>query len=358
MNKLQQIERLHQLFTTRRRRLSLTDLATDLAIEPEDCQRLLDQMKEQLASPIEFCSGSQTYAYPDQACGRYKLPKCWLNADEFFQVIALGQQLKQPPAGLLQEDLAPMGAALEAALRKRKISQHQFSRRIKTSDYQPQYRFYGVFGDLCAALLDRRQLTINYCDADRQSHTDNICPQLLLQRNHSWLLTYWCQRGRQLRCLDVARLDSVIVLADRAREIAPKNVEHFLGNQFGHNQKQPLTAHLCFSDESAFQVAKQSWHPEQQGEWQGDRYHLRLPLIDQDQLLGQVLAHLPNVQVLQPAPFAQRVTHLLQQALNLHSQPTVTDTPRANTHHTVLVANKADEPTLPEQSELPMQARA
>ena len=336
MNKLQQIERLHQLFTTRRRRLSLDDLSADLNIAPGQCKGLLSLMIEHLDSPIECCQTTQTYAYPDEACGRYKLPKCWLNPDEFLHLVALDHQLQCQPKGLLQEDLQEMPAAISAGLRKRKLSQHQFERRIKYLSDDVSYHFPDFFSAICAGLLERRQLAVCYFDDDGQTHELNVCPQLLLHRNGRWLLTAWCHLSRQLRCLEVAQIDSVNLLGERAREIAPKNVEVFLGNQFGYNQKQPLTLHLSFTGRSAYQVARQTWHPDQQGQWQGGQYHLRLPLVDQERLLGQVLVHLPNVQVLQPTQFADQLTGLLQRALARQTQdPTGQQSP-ANAQKAIL----------------------
>jgi len=315
MNKLQQIERIHQLFTTRRRRLTLRDLCTDLRIEPATCQALLVLMKEHLDSPIDYCAETGTYSYPDQACGRYKLPLCWLNPAEFIHLVELNDQLNTPLPGLLHEDLAEMSDGVNQALRKRKLSQYQFERRVKFLSDETPYNFPPLFSSICAGLLDRRQLAITVHADDGEVHSLNVCPQLLLHRNRSWQLTAWCHLHRQLRCFDIARIESVSVLASRAREIAPKNVEVFLGNQFGYNQKQPLTLHLRFQGDSAYQVARQCWHPDQKGEWQGEYYLLQLPLIDQDRLLTQVLSHLPNVQVLSPSQFAERLSAVLQQAL-------------------------------------------
>ncbi len=321
MNKLHHIERLHQLFTTRRRRLSLADLSNDLKLEPSQTEELLQLMQQQLDSPIHFCENSQTYAYPDDACGRYKLPQCWLKPEEFIQLVSLDHQLNKALPGLLHEDLAGLAEQLQQALQKRKLSLHQFQRRIKYHSDTLHYQYPPLFSQLCAGLLERRQLAITYLDDQHQRQGINVCPQLLLHHNRSWQLTYWCHLNRQLRCLDIARIQSITELGGRAREIAPKNVEIFWGNQFGHNQKQPLTLQLCFTGDSAHQVAFQCWHPEQQGHWHGSEYHLSLPLLDQDRLMSQILSHLPNVRVLQPSQFAQRLTAVLQQAMQQQALP-------------------------------------
>lgn len=335
MNKLQQIERLHQLFTTRRRRLSLADLSSDLKISSNQCETLLTEMKNHLDSPIEWCQESQTYAYPKEACGQYKLPKCWLNPSEFIHLVVLDTQLKNKPEGLLQADLKALTVGISDALRKRKLSEYQFERRIKYLSDDIAYNFPSFFSAICAGLLDRRQLAISYNDKDNQKQALNVCPQLLMHRDNRWQLTAWCHLSRQLRCLDIARIESASLLSGRAREIAPKNVEVFIGNQFGYNQKQPLTLHLSFTGDSAHIVSQQSWHPDQQGQWQGDQYHLRLPLVDQDRLLTQVLTHLPNVQVLQPSHFADRLTGILQQALEQQTHPAAAQPPANSRSATV-----------------------
>ncbi|WP_317932477.1 WYL domain-containing protein [Halioxenophilus sp. WMMB6] len=318
MNKLQQIERIHQLFCTRRRTLTLADIGSDLGIAPEAVAQLLEQMKRYLAAPIEqMDDGFQYQIYTGE---RYRLPEFWLSPSEFVQVAQMSDQIQRTQPGLLQEDLNVLEGNFTRLLRTRKINQYQFERRVRYLSDAPPYSFNHDFSLLCSGLLERRQLAIQYSSDNGELQQLTICPQSLIYRAGAWQLAAWCHLLHQLRSFNVARIQKIELLSARSREIAPKNLDKFFANQLGYNQQQPLTLQLRFWGDSAHQVAKQSWHPNQQGLWQEQCYFLSLPLIDQDQLMARVVSHLPNVQVLSPSQFAERLNHLLQAALDRQQQ--------------------------------------
>lgn len=345
MNKLHQIERLHQLFCTRRRPLTTTELCADLALKEHDLLNLLHQMQTCLGAPIvasenhglqrdapeskasESNQSETTFTYePDH---NFALPEFWLQASEFSQITKLLTLLDKPQPGLLSKDLEQLTPSVYRFLRHRNITPHQFERRVRYLSEEQPYCFPANYSVVCQGLLLRRQLSIHYQHSRAEQQTLTICPQLLIYRAGTWVLAAWCHLQHQLRCYDLTRICGVEILAERSREIASKNLDRFFANHFGYNQQQPLNLHLCFTGDSAFQVAQQCWHPEQTGHWQGESYHLQLPLVDQDLLLTRVLAHLPNVQVLEPVPFADRLQTLLRQALEAQARAKPPEQPAA-----------------------------
>lgn len=321
MTKFQQIERIHQLFSTRRRKLSLETISADLKIEPADTTALIEQMRAYLDAPIEQCPENHDYGYCEARGRDYQLPSFWLNPDEFVLTTRLLQLLSETQPGLLHDDLAQLEGPLNRLLRQRKISLYQFERRVQYQSDEPPYCLQPQLCQLVQGLIDRRQLAITYQDPNDGAVCMNICPQMLSYRAGSWKLAAWCHRQHQLRCFDVARIENAEILTDRSREMAAKNIEKFFANQFGYNQQQPLQLQLKFWGDSAYRVAQQCWHPEQQGHWQEGTFYLSLPLIDQDLLIARLLPHLPDVQVLSPQPFVERFNNLLNKATARQQTP-------------------------------------
>jgi predicted DNA-binding transcriptional regulator YafY len=75
-------------------------------------------------------------------------------------------------------------------------------------------------------------------------------------------------------------------------------------------------ATLVFSAQAARWISREEWHAEQQGQWLPDgRYELRLPYVDDTELVMDLLRQGPDVQVLAPAALRNKVRLRLQQAL-------------------------------------------
>ncbi len=72
---------------------------------------------------------------------------------------------------------------------------------------------------------------------------------------------------------------------------------------------------MRFSPAIAREIASQQWHPQQQGEWQGEEYVLSFPYGDDRELVQDILKHTPNVVVEAPAKLKKAVKSKLQQGL-------------------------------------------
>ena len=81
-------------------------------------------------------------------------------------------------------------------------------------------------------------------------------------------------------------------------------------------QRRPLTAvPLRFTPERARWVASEQWHPQQEGRTLDDgSYELTIPYSDDRELIGDILRHGPDVDVLAPSGLRARVRERLQQA--------------------------------------------
>jgi predicted DNA-binding transcriptional regulator YafY len=67
-------------------------------------------------------------------------------------------------------------------------------------------------------------------------------------------------------------------------------------------------------------ASREQWHPQQQGRWLDDgSYELRLPYVDETEMVMDVLRQGPQVQVLSPASLRQRVRQRHAQAAALYA---------------------------------------
>ncbi len=73
---------------------------------------------------------------------------------------------------------------------------------------------------------------------------------------------------------------------------------------------------MLFSAEAAAWVSREEWHPAQQSEFLPDgRWRLRLPYVDDTELLMDLLRHAGQVTVVAPAPLRDAFAARLRQAV-------------------------------------------
>jgi predicted DNA-binding transcriptional regulator YafY len=106
------------------------------------------------------------------------------------------------------------------------------------------------------------------------------------------------------------------LLVAPAQDVAMADVEAAMDSGYGiYAGGQQRWAVLQFDRHAAQWASCEEWHPLQQGCWLEDgRFELRLPYVDDTELLMDVLRQGDQVKVLAPPELAQRVHHRLQSA--------------------------------------------
>ena len=78
---------------------------------------------------------------------------------------------------------------------------------------------------------------------------------------------------------------------------------------------EPRWAELLFDQQAAQWASREEWHPAQEGRWLPDgQFEMRLPYVDETELVMDVLRQGDQVKVLAPAELAQRVQQRLLSA--------------------------------------------
>lgn len=78
------------------------------------------------------------------------------------------------------------------------------------------------------------------------------------------------------------------------------------------------TARLRFLPEIAAEISRQEWHPDQQGDWDGDDYLLSVPYADARELTQDIMRHLPHVLVESPQALKDAVEARIREAMGLY----------------------------------------
>ena len=147
-----------------------------------------------------------------------------------------------------------------------------------------------------------------------------VSPQRLVHYRGTWYLDAWCHRVESLRRFALDAIEEATLLDQAARDIAMKRVQAEMDAGYGiYAGGTPQWAVLAFDAQAAQWASREEWHPEQQGRWLGDgRYELRLPYVDDTELVMDVLRQGEQVRVLAPPALVTAVRARLQAAAALY----------------------------------------
>ncbi len=316
MDKFDRIQQLHRIFKSRKLAVSMVDIAQQLECSSKTVQCTIDQMRNHLNAPIEYDRNQHGYRYRGDLADMFELPGIWLTAEELQSLTALLELLNSMDSHLLKEELGSVAKQIKSLLAARGLSVQEFERRVKFLPMAHRTLNSQIFTRISEALLNRRQITIHYRSYTQQKTQRTLSPQTLIYYRENWYLDAWCHLRKDLRTFSIARIDKATVLAKAAKKISTEQQQQHFSGSFGIFSGQAThQARLRFSPAIAREIASQQWHPQQQGEWQGEEYVLSFPYGDDRELVQDILKHTPNVVVEAPAKLKKAVKSKLQQGL-------------------------------------------
>jgi predicted DNA-binding transcriptional regulator YafY len=315
--------RLYRIETLIRARghVSFQALRDELEVSPATLKRDLEYLRSRLGAPIEYDRALGGYRFGSAHAGpRHELPGLWFDEAELYSLLTAQQLLAGlDSGGLLSRHLQPLldrihhllasGEGAEAAER---ITQRV---KVVTALRRPvPSRF---FERVSAALLARKRLHLRYLTRGRGEVTErDVSPQRLVHYRSTWYLDAWCHSAGALRRFALDAIEQAQVLDARARELSMKRVEAEMDAGYGiYAGGRQRWAVLVFDRQAAQWASREEWHPEQQGRWLADGgYEMRLPYVDDTELVMDVLRQGEQVRVLEPASLVQAVRARLQAA--------------------------------------------
>lgn len=301
---------LHHILQDSRYPVSKNRLLDELECSESTLYRLIDRMRHQFAAPIEN-SPNQGYYYNRQQA--FELPGLWFTTNEIQALAALHGILQQMDPGLLNEQLEPLSHKVRNLLdhaAPQAAPGNSLSQRLRLLSHCQRQSPNKAFAPVTKALAHRKRLYIAYHSRSHNQATDRtISPQRLVRYRDNWYLDCWCHSRQDLRTLALERICACQPLSETAVDIDKQTLDAHFGDAYGIFAGKPQhTAVLRFTTERARWVAEESWHPQQQSRWLADgRYELHIPYADARELMGDILWHGSQVEVMEPQELRQAI---------------------------------------------------
>lgn len=316
--------------------VSMAELMAELEVSRATLKRDLEYLRSRMGAPIEYDAASNGYRFGSTAYAgpRHELPGLWFDETELYSLLMARQLLAGlDHDGLLSRHLQPLldrirhllasGGGDEAA--------EQVMRRVKIVSALRRPVPSRFFERVSAALLQRRKLHLRYLTrARRETGERDVSPQRLVHYRNTWYLDAWCHRVDALRRFALDAIEEAHVLEDsRVREVPLEQVQDEMDAGYGiYAGGRRQWAVLSFDAQAAQWASREEWHHEQQGRWCEDgRYEMRIPYVDDKELVMDLLRQGEQVRVLHPASLVRAVRLRLEAAAAQYGIPPVSPPP-------------------------------
>lgn len=268
-------------------------------------KRDMAYMRERLNAPIIWNRSLGGYSFAHQTGEiKYELPGLWLNAGEIYALLTMQHLLSELQPSMLGGQIQPLQSRLNAILDREGLDLSALQQRIKIVRMGRKLAEPAYFSLLAHAVLQRKQLKIQYYNRQRDSTEERILsPQRLLYYRDNWYCDAWCPLRQALRSFALDAMRSVEILNETALNLSEEVLSQYFNASYGIFSGAPIaTAALRFLLPNARYVAQEIWHPEQVGAWQADgSYILHIPYSHAAEIKMDILRHGAKVQVLSPA---------------------------------------------------------
>jgi predicted DNA-binding transcriptional regulator YafY len=334
MSKTDRVYKIEMLIRSRGH-LGFKDLLDELEVSPATLKRDLEFLRDRLGAPIEYDRDLNAYRFGAEYRGqKHELPGLWFNERELYSLLMAHQLLSElDTEGVISRHLHPLLERIHQMLGRTEVDAAALMRRVKIVSPAKRPVPGPFFERVAEALLQRRRLHMRYLTRGRRAVSErDVSPQRLVHYRSTWYLDAWCHQRERLLRFALDAIESAQVLDDKARDIPMRQVQAEMDAGYGiYAGGQPQWAVLRFDAQAALWASREQWHPEQQGRWLGapgdSAWELRLPYVDETELVMDVLRQGPEVQVIEPASLRERVRQRHAAAAALHGHPG--DTPAA-----------------------------
>jgi predicted DNA-binding transcriptional regulator YafY len=322
VDKFERVYGLHRILAGRRTAVPLADLMLKLECSRATALRLLAEVRDYLGAPIEFDRDVGGYRYVPRPDGpAYELPGLWFTAQEIQALVVFRRLIEQLDPSLLGDHLAPLARRLDALLQHRRLGLGEMPRRVRVLGMasRPVGEWFRV---LASATLQRRKVALRYHSRSRDETRERVVsPQRLTHYRDNWYLDAWDELRKALRSFSVDRVRRATELEEPARDVPETELDEYFASSYGiFSGKANKTAVLRFSAQRARWVADERWHPRQVGQYLTDgRFELKIPYRDPRELVGDILRHGKEVEVVAPEVLRKAVAEALEQALEQYA---------------------------------------
>lgn len=323
MNQTERFFKIEQLIAARKL-VSFNTLLEELEVSRATLKRDLEYLRSRMKAPITYDREANGYRFGGKRgeAERVAFPGLWFNASEAAALLTMQHLLADLQPGLLKRHVEPLEERLKALLESADHSFAEIKRRVRILHLgrrAPQPKFFEV---TASALLNRRQLQIAFHSRATNETTQRaVSPQRLVCYRENWYLDAWCHLRRDIRSFAVDGIRQAEILDQHAKEIADRELDEVLGESYGiFSGRAKAWAKLRFTPARSRWISVEEWHPKQRAGFDPDgSYVLEVPYGDDRELIGDILRHGPEVEVLAPPELRARCRDQLKSAQRLYA---------------------------------------
>lgn len=321
MGNTERLYRIESLIKSRGH-VTLEEMIETLEVSRATLKRDLAYLRDRMGAPIEYDRFLGGYTLKkdgqDGRGDRHELPGLWFNERELYALLTAHQLLSDIDSdGVLSRHLQPLLERIHTLLGTEGLSSADVLKRVKI--LSPAKRPVPIqwFERVSEALVNRRRLHMAYHTRSRgESGERTVSPQRLVHYRATWYLDAWCHKAQGLRRFALDAIEDARVSEEKAKDVSLKTVQAEMDAGYGiYAGAKPQWAVLLFEAQAAQWISREQWHPQQEGRWRDDgRFELRLPYVQEIEVVMDVLRHGAEVQVLSPPALVKRVREALAAA--------------------------------------------
>ena len=318
MDSMERTYALHRTLAARRHPVSTQTLMEELECSRSTLHRAVVHIRDVLGAPVINAPG-RGYFY-DPTAGKFELPGLWFRADELEALLIMDHLLESVQPGVLLEHMRPLRNKVKDLLDRGLPGHDPFPmHRIRILRSHARQVATPKLVTVATAVVERRQLTFAYSGrATGGTSPRTASPQRLVYYRDQWYLDAWDEDKDALRTFSIDRMANIRALGNhaRAREVGEGELDAALTAGYGlFSGPAKHTAQLRFTAKKARWIADETWHPDQTRQLLADgRYELTVPYADERELVGEILRHGPDVEVLGPRSLIDVVRERLERA--------------------------------------------
>ncbi len=309
-----------------RGQVTLESLMAELEVSRATLKRDLAYLRDRMGAPIEYDRFLGGYTLrqegQDGRGDKHELPGLWFSERELYALLTAHQLLSDIDTdGVLSRHLQPLLARIHTLLDTEGLQAADVIKRVKILTPAKRPVPSQWFERVTEALIKRKRLEMVYLTRSRgQSGQRMVSPQRMVHYRATWYLDAWCHKAQGLRRFALDAIEDARVSDERAKDVSLKTVQSEMDAGYGiYAGAKPQWAVLMFEPQAAQWISREQWHPQQQGQWREDgRYELRLPYVQETEVVMDILRHGPEVTVLSPPALAKRVREALNAAAALY----------------------------------------
>lgn len=323
MNNTERIHKIHQMLSNRRV-VTTEQFLAELQISVSTLKRDLSFLKDRLNAPLKYDHDLGGYCFDSisPVGPKYEVPGLWFNDSELHALLSMQKLLNDVQPGLITPYLQPLQSRLQAILCSMKDSPEEISNRILILAPDKRELPLKNFEMVATATIRRHRLKIVHFNRGTNTETERIVsPQQLVYYRDNWYVDCWCHTRKAIRSFSVDAIVSTELLADKAKDLSIKKLREELSEGYGiFSGKSVQWAKLRVTNLAVRWVVKRVWHANQKSSLDTDgSLILEIPYTDDRELMQDILAWLPEVEVLAPKSLRTRLSAILKASLEKNS---------------------------------------